>query len=273
VDNYIAAVREFAPAMRRADRSIKLAACGSGGFNLDWNRRVIQSCAELVDYLSIHHYENPDRFAEGPGAYEDFFHHTAAIIAESGNPKLKIYCSEWNAQSTDWRTGLYAGGLLNAFERCGDFFEIGGPALFLRHVSAAAWDNAFINFDQCSWFPAPNYVVMQLWRRHYAPHRIELEGDDAGLNSVATKSDDGRTIYLKCVNPQASPAQASVTVPDGPAPTAASMQMVAPGSLRARNTLDKPHAVRAERGDVRLEGRDLQFTLPPLSAAVVVIER
>ena len=28
--------------------------------------------------------------------------------------------SEWNAQSTDWGTGLYAGGLLNAFERCED---------------------------------------------------------------------------------------------------------------------------------------------------------
>jgi alpha-N-arabinofuranosidase len=273
VDNYIAAVKKFAPAMRRADRSIRLAACGSGGFNLDWNRRVIEDCAELIDYLSIHHYENPDRFAEGPYNYERFIRQTGEIIAGSKNPELKIYCSEWNAQSTDWRTGLYAGGLLNAFERCGDVFEIGGPALFLRHISATAWDNAFINFDQCSWFPAPNYVVMQLWRQHYAPHRIELEGDDAGLNSVATKSQDGRTVYLKCVNPKSSPAEVMLSVADGPAPTSATMQMVAPDSLRARNTLDRPEAVRVRPGNVRLEGRRLQFALPPLSAAVVAVER
>jgi alpha-N-arabinofuranosidase len=99
---------------------------------------------------------------------------------------LKIYVSEWNAQSTDWRTGLYCGGLLNAFERCGDVLEIGGPALFFRHFSASGWDNAFVNFDHRTWFPAPNYVVMKLWRDHFCPQRIELAGERRELNVVAT---------------------------------------------------------------------------------------
>ena len=167
---YSDAVCKIAPLMRKADPSIKLAACGSAGYGKDgnglpWNQVVIERCAGLVEYLSIHHYENPDQFADGPRRYEEFFRWTADLIKRSKNPNLKIYVSEWNAQSTDWRTGLYAGGLLNAFERCGDSLEIGGPALFLRHVSASAWDNAFVNFDQRSWFPAPNYVVMKLWRR------------------------------------------------------------------------------------------------------------
>ncbi len=91
------------------------------------------------------------------------------MIAKSANPNVKLYMSEWNAQSTDWRTGLYAGGFLNAAERNGDVLGMAGPALFLRHVSARAWDNAFVNFDHRRWFPAPNYVVMKLWRGHYAP--------------------------------------------------------------------------------------------------------
>src|SRR5205823_9413225 len=127
-------------------------------------------------YLSIHHYEDPDRFAEGPGVLERFIRETGKLIADSKNPGVKIYDSEWNAQSTDWRTGLYAGGILNVFERCGDLVEIGAPALLLRHVSAREWDNALINFDQCTWFPAPNYVVMKLWRDHYAPERIAVHG-------------------------------------------------------------------------------------------------
>ena len=272
VDNYIAAVKKFAPAMRQADPSVKLAACGSGGFNLDWNRRVIEGCAELIDYLSIHHYESPDRYAEGPYNYERFIRQTGEIIAGSKNPKLKIYCSEWNAQSTDWRTGLYAGGLLNAFERCGDVFEIGGPALFLRHVSATAWDNAFINFDASSWFPAPNYVVMKLWREHYAPYRVELEGESEGLNSVATKSQDGRTVYLKCVNPRPAAAGVSLRLAGEAIPAGGTMRIVAPGSLEARNTLARPHTVRPETGGLRIEEGTVRCTVPALSAVVIALQ-
>ncbi len=272
VDNYIESIKKFAPAMRRAWPSIKLAACGSGGFDLTWNRRVIEECADLIDYISIHHYESPDRFAEGPYNYERFIKQTGEMIAKSKNPKLTIYCSEWNAQSTDWRTGLYAGGVLNCFERCGDIFEIGGPALFLRHVSATGWDNAFINFDQSSWFPAPNYVVMKLWREHYAPHRIAIEPEVKTLNAVATKAQDGRTLYVKCVNPGEAPANVSLTLTGKRVPTRATMQLVAPGSLKARNTLDRPGAVRVEPATVRVEQGAMKFTLPALSAGVVTIE-
>jgi alpha-N-arabinofuranosidase len=271
IEPYIAAVNRFAPAMRKADPSIKLAACGSGGFDLDWNRSMIGGCGRVIDYLSIHHYEDPDRFADGPANYERFIRQTGQIIAQSANPRLKIDCSEWNAQSTNWRTGLYAGGVLNAFERCGDVFEIGGPALFLRHVSATAWDNAFINFDQSSWFPAPNYVVMQLWRNHYAPSRIEITGDVDKLNVVATKSQDGRTLHVKCVNPQPSAATVSLNLAEDRKPATAAMQIVAPGSLDARNTLARPDAIRAEPAPVQMDGGTMRFSMPGLSAGVVTI--
>ncbi len=271
-DNYIAAIKRFAPVMRQADPSIKLAACGSNRFDLTWNRRIIEGAGDLFDYISIHSYESPDRYADGPYNYERFIRQTGDIIAKSSNPRMKIYCSEWNAQSTDWRTGLYAGGVLNCFERCGDVFEIGGPALFLRHVSATAWDNAFINFDQCSWFPAPNYVVMQLWRNHYAPSRIEITPESDALNTVATKSQDGKTLYVKSVNAGRSAIAVSLKLADGVPPASAKIEIVAPGSLAARNTLGNPQTVQAKPGEVRIENGVMRLTLPDLSAAVVTIE-
>ncbi|MCU0873785.1 MAG: DUF1080 domain-containing protein [Pirellulaceae bacterium] len=274
-ETYAEWVNRFAPAMRQADASIKLAACGSagygdGGHGLAWNRVLIERCADKVDYLSIHHYESPDRYADGPRAYEAFFRKTGDLIAASKNPELKIYVSEWNAQSTDWRTGLYCGGLLNAFERCGDVLEIGGPALFLRHVSASGWDNAFVNFDHRTWFPAPNYVVMKLWREHYAPHRVALEGETAPLNAVATKSADGKTLYFKAVNPsdEAVPVQLQLA---GGAAGKATLQVVAPGDLAARNTLEARDAVQPKPAAVQQNGATLRFTLPPLSCGVVVL--
>jgi alpha-N-arabinofuranosidase len=179
--------------------------------------------------------------------------------------------SEWNAQSTDWRTGLYAGGILNAFERNGEVMGLAGPALFLRHVSAAAWDNAFINFDHRTWFPAPNYVVMKLWRDHYAPLRVALSGDPGPVNAVATKTEDGARIVFKAVNPSDKAVPMTVTIGGDFSPKDATLTLVAPGSLEARNTLDRPDAVRPEPGPAAREGRTVSFTLPPMSAGVLTI--
>ncbi|MCR4411436.1 MAG: DUF1080 domain-containing protein [Thermoguttaceae bacterium] len=275
---YADAVCRIAPRMKKADPSIKLAACGSAGYGdkgngLEWNREIIQRCAELIDYLSIHHYEDPNRFAQGPRDYEAFFRKTGELIRKSKNPNLKIDVSEWNAQSTDWRTGLYAGGLLNGFERTGDVLEIGGPALFLRHVSAKAWDNAFVNFDHRTWFPAPNYVVMKLWRDHYAPERVELAGDAGPLNAVATRSADGRMLVVKAVNPAKTAVAVELTVAPGFRPGGSKLTLVAPGDLKARNTLERPDAVRPTPGTIEARGQTLRFTLPGLSAGALRVDR
>jgi alpha-N-arabinofuranosidase len=272
VDSYIEAVKRFAPAMKKKDPTIKIIACGSGGFDNEWNRRVIEDCGELIDYLSIHHYEGPEQFAKGPLNYENFIRRTGEIISKSKNPNLKIYCSEWNAQSIDWRTGLYAGGVLNGFERCSDVFEIAGPALFLRHTSATAWNNAFINFDHTGWFPAPNYVVMKLWRDNFAPNRIGLEGDDKGLNIIATKSQDGKTVYLKAVNPADKAVEVDLSVDEAYKIKKASLKIVAPGTLAAENTLEKPNSVRPENGKVEIDNQVIKFRLPSYSAAVLKID-
>ena len=274
---YAQRVLEVAPLMKKVDPSITLIACGSGGMGrrnrngMEYNRMVIERCAHMLDYISIHHYENAGRFAEGPRDYEVFFREIGELIKKSRNPNLKIYVSEWNAQSTDWRTGLYCGGLLNAFERCGDILTMGGPALFLRHTSATAWDNAFINFDNRTWFPAPNYVVMKLWRDHYAPYRIDVTGEMNDLNIVGTKSSDGKNLYLKCVNSSNVSKKIQLNFSQGFKPDSASMKFVSSASLASRNSLDKPGHVSAARKEVPIHNGNVNFALPAYSAAVVTI--
>jgi len=273
---YAEQVLRIAPLMRKADPSIKLAACGSGGMGrnnrngMPYNRTVIERCAHVLDYISIHHYESPNRFARGPNDYEVFFREVGELIVRSKNPDLKIYVSEWNAQSTDWRTGLYCGGLLNAFERCGDILEMGGPALFLRHVSATAWDNAFINFDQSAWFPAPNYVVMKLWRDHYAPERIAVSGETESLNVVATRRSRDAEVIVKIVNPGTENVPLKMALPLKV--SAAYARVVAPGGLDSRNTLAQPDRVTPEDLAVRIDGQSVSTDLPALSAAVVTLK-
>lgn len=273
IEAYIAKVKEFAPAMRAKAKElgtpIRIIACGGSGFDMRWNRALIDACAPLMDYISVHHYEDPDNFGSAIARYEKLLIELAECISRSANPAMEIYNSEWNAQSTDWRTGLYAGGLLNAYERQGRKFTLGGPALFLRHTSAGAWDNAFINFDHTGWFPAPNYVVMKLWWDNFAPKFLPVSGDAQGCNIVATRSADGGTLVIKAVNPKDQGTSVEIELKGGFAPKTASMQVVAPGSLGARNTLADPAAVRPETGVVRLNGTRARFDLPAYAAAVI----
>jgi len=270
-------VLEFAPAMRAKAQElgtpIKLLACGGNRFDMNWNRRIIDACAPLIDYISIHNYEDPQNFDSGVKRYEDLLVELAKYIEGCANPDLEIYNSEWNAQSTDWRTGLYAGGLLNAYERQGAKFTLGGPALFLRHTSAGAWDNAFINFDHTGWFPAPNYVVMKLWWDNFAPKFLPVEGDQKGCNIVATRSDDDDTIVIKAVNPLERSVNVGVSLDGRFRVTESAMQLVAPGSLQARNTLAAPDVVHVESAPVEIDRRQVRFELPAQSTAVVRLNR
>ena len=272
--NYIAIVRQFVPPMKKMDRGIQISVCGSGGLapdgrGLAWNTEVITGCAELFDYLSIHHYETPRDFVEGPAKFARFWRETGKLIAVSKNPKIKIFVSEWNAQSIDWRTGLYCGGILNAFERESDIVAMATPALWLRHVSAPDWDNAFINFDSCGWFPAPNYVVMKLWREHFAPNLLAIEGDPGPLNVIAAKGD---YLTLKAVNPGTTAVPVEVTVKPVFTIGYAEFVLVNPGSLEARNSLANANQVHPASDDVKLNGQTVHFTMPPLSAGVITLK-
>jgi alpha-N-arabinofuranosidase len=274
---YIARVQLFAPAMRAKAAElgvpIYLIAVGSGGYDQSWNQDILNGCASLIDYISVHYYEDPSGFKSGPVNYENYLINLAGRIAASANPDIKIYNSEWNAQSTDWRTGLFAGGILNAYERQGANFKIGGPALFLRHTSASGWDNAFINFDHTGWFAAPNYVVMKLWRDHYAPYRVQTSGDDNNLNVVSVLSEDGQTLTIRVVNPDAQDKSLAFEIDSSFVPETAVMHYVAPGSLYARNTLAQPNAVHVEAKVVGLNGQALRLRMPAYSAGVISVQK
>lgn len=269
-DDYAEMVRQFVPAMKQVDPSIKTIACGSGQLGDHWSEgdiAIIEKAADVVDYLSVHHYENPDHFADGPANEEKFFAGLGERIRNSKNPNLKLFVSEWNAQSTDWRTGLYAGGILNMFER-NSLVTMASPALFLRHVTAPAWDNALINFDNQSWFPAPNYVVMKLYHDHFAPSLLKVDGDAAGLNVDATKSADGKRVVVKLVNPSDAARDVSIDL-SGFTPGNATLQLIAPDNLSSRNTMEHPDFVHPVAAKVAREGQALRVSMPRWSVAVL----
>lgn len=267
---YAEITRIFSIAMKKRYPDVKIIGCGCGrlgreGVGLD--SIMIHDVAEYIDYISPHYYQTLNKYGtDGVEEYGRYLDKLAAWIDKSKNPDMKIYLSEWNLEGIDMRTGLFAGGFLNRLERTPKL-EMAAPALFLRHTSATGWNNAFINFDQNGWFPAPNYVVLKLWREYFLPNRVALEGDTGELNVIATVSDNKKQICLKMVNPTDKPI--SVKVKGGTNLGTPVWEVVSSSSLSDSNSMICPDKIKVEKKAVDFIGKDIRIVLPSYSASIL----
>ena len=299
---YITVINNFIPAMRSkmaalnlqlvtdgyaADTisaaNLKIGVCGCYAYNTgdgqsgytDYLTPFINNNTRF-DFISLHYYngllETLD-YTNDPPRYEQFINTIPAKFAAStANKNAKVYVSEWNPMCNDWRNGLYAGGILNGFERSGSVCQMSCPALFLRSVTAGSWDNALVNFDHKTWYPAPNYVIMKLYHDNFAPNRVQLTGTPGTLNILATKSADNNTVIVKAVNPVNLTRTVNLTVNSSFTVQGATAYLVdAGGNLNANNTLATPHAIWPQPATVRRIGQQVSIDLPRYTVAVVKI--
>ncbi|MBX2922503.1 MAG: DUF1080 domain-containing protein [Chitinophagaceae bacterium] len=274
-DDYVEIIQRYAPAMRKKYPGITIIACGSGAMSkqaLPLDTAVITKAAEYVDMISIHYYEELNKFQTGIKDLRNFIGGLTTMIKASANPQMKIFWSEWNLTGTDMRTGLYAGAILNEFEK-DSMVQMACPALWLRHTSATGWDNAFINFDHKGWFAAPNYVVMKLWRDHYAPNRLVTTYDNEQVNIVATSTEDNKTIYIKLVNASDKEQSLQINIEGNISSGNVNMELVAADRLNLANTMSNKGAVKSVSKQLQINQNKIQVALPKYSASVITVNK
>ena len=253
--------------MRKVDPDIKIIVCG--GFGTD--KEFFNRSGNYFDYVSLHHYERVNGYATGPSKLAELYDKYAKMIAGCPNPNIKLYISEWNLNSIDWRTGLFAGGFLNVCERQ-PVVEMGAAALFIRRTDAPDWNNAFINFDYKSLFVAPNYVVTKLWHDNFSKYRLAYTGETDSLSISTTLSEDGRKVIVKIVNPTAKTYNLTVNG-DWKSLTDAGYDFIAPGSLTIANSMESPNAVSVEKKKIVPAGNTVLLTVAPISAGVLTLSK
>jgi alpha-N-arabinofuranosidase len=269
IEKYEAAVREFSTAMRKVDPTIKILVCG--GFGTDTDKEFLDRSGNYFDYMSLHHYERENGYATGPGRLGAQYDQYADMIASCPNPNIKLYISEWNLQSIDWRTGLFAGGFLNMCEKR-PVVEMGAAALFIRRTDAPEWNNAFINFDYKGVFVAPNYLVTKLWHDNFSRYRLDYTGETGNLSISTTLSEDGRSVVVKITNPTENSFDLVVNG-DWKLLIGAWYQFIAPGSLSAANSMEEPDAVKVETRNVTPVNDSVTLTVVPYSVGVLKLEK
>jgi alpha-N-arabinofuranosidase len=282
---YAGKVKEYSKALRAKDPTIKIIACGGCSYDNDknrtlgWNQTLIDEAATDFDYLSIHYYngiEVPRDYVDDPRRYENYIRdELAPMIAKSKNPKMLVYCSEWGMMTSGWPSGLYTGGILNGFERLNGLLTMSCPAVWLQKVSkekpSPRWGSCSIIFDHATSFGAPMHEVLVLWRDVFQPKRLAVLGPEEPLNVVAATSLDGKTVTFKAVNTGPEAVAVTVVIDGSQKIKSAEMQLIAPGSTGAKNTLTKPDTIKAAPAPVAVKGKTLKFTLPAVSVGAVTV--
>ncbi len=267
IDRYEKCVRDFSTEMRKIDPSIKIIACG--GFRED--EQFIKRSGSYFDYLSLHHYEQQGGYATGPARLGQQYDRYAKMIADGPNPNIKLFISEWNLNSIDWRTGLFAGGFLNMCESR-DVVAMGAAALFIRRTDAPDWNNAFINFDYKDLFKAPNCQVTELWYDHFSKYRLTFSGETGNISVSITLSENGSDVIVKLVNPTEEPATLRIKG-DWIGVSSAEFDYYAPGSLTTANSMENKNAIELKQTIAKTEGNDVLLNVPALSAGVLTITK
>jgi alpha-N-arabinofuranosidase len=275
-DKYAETAALFAQAIKKADSSAQIIVCGSAGLGregigMEWNKKILETCSSFANYIGIHHYESSKNVKEGPDNFERFIAELNQSIRQSSNPNLKIFISEWNAQSTDWRTGLYCASMLNVFER--NDVAAAFPSLLLRHTSAPAWDNAFINFDNNTWYAAPNYLVTRLWRSNFGGKRILVTSDSSELSISASANAKGEKIFVKVVNPGSEARTVKLKLVSAQKLEKADLKIIAPGAINARNSFSNPNRVDVSEAKIEYADSAFHFVMPPISAGIVILQK
>ncbi|MDR1938536.1 MAG: alpha-L-arabinofuranosidase [Tannerellaceae bacterium] len=267
IEKYELALRTFSTAMRKIDPHIKIIACG--GFPDD--EGLLNRSGSYFDYLSLHHYEGANGYATGPARLGQQYNKYATMIAACPNPNIKLYISEWNLNSIDWRTGLFAGGFLNMCERT-PVVEMGAAALFIRRTDAPDWNNAFINFDYKDVFVAPNYLITKLWYDNFSKYRLAYTGETGDLNISTTLSENGSKVIVKIVNPMQTSRNLTIKG-DWKGILSAGYTYYASSSLNTANSMENKNTLSLHTKDIHPEKNTINLSIDPLSAGIILIEK
>jgi alpha-N-arabinofuranosidase len=176
-------------------------------------------------------------------------------------------------------SALYAGRLLNVFERSGNVDMTAVSDL------VNGWSGGIIQASRHETFVTPTYLVIRLCNDTLGRDRLaapvvsptfdsSIEGTGVPvLDAVATRSADGSRLYVRAVNTSRVRAlTVAVTVTGTRVGAGGTMQTVTGDSFEAANSFRTPQAVTMRTRSLQ-SGTAFTVGLPPHSVSVLMLPR
>ena len=175
-------------------------------------------------------------------------------------------------------SALYGARLMNVFERRSSLIAMSAVSDLVN-----GWPGGIIQATRDRLFVTPIYLVNQLYASHVGAERLStrvagptfsVSGEQTRvdtIDAVASRSADGRTIFLKAINTDLQRAvTARVTVRNARVSPTARLEQVVADSVTAVNGFATPDAVRIARSSIST-GATFSFELPAHSVTVVTL--
>jgi alpha-N-arabinofuranosidase len=283
--NYI----RYEKAMHAVDPTLELIACGDN--DMDWNRTVLRDAGSRIDYLSIHHYYgtremegDPLNLMARPLRLERFYRSVGDMIREVVPERpIKLVINEWGLslpveQEYSMDAALYAGRLMNVFERSGDLVAMSAVSDLVN-----GWPGGIIQANRHGLFLSSTYLVNKLYATRLGRRRLESavicpvfdttkEGRSVPvLDVVVSRSTDGNLLFIKAVNTDRQESlETRVSLSGVNVGANGRLESVRSRSPGAFNSFATPNDVTIETEEIPA-GPDFTVALPPASVSVITL--
>ncbi len=167
---------------------------------------------------------------------------------------------------------------MNVFERRSDVVAMSAVSDLVN-----GWPGGIIQASRHGLFVTPTYLVNQLYATHLGAERLAAKIDGPTFSStregkhvplvdiVASRSADGRKIFLKAVNTDMQrPLTARIRVRGARVSPSAVVERVVANSLTAANGFATPDAVKLTRRSIEA-GATFSLELPRHSVSVLTL--
>jgi alpha-N-arabinofuranosidase len=283
--NYV----RYHQSMRARDSTLQFIAVGDN--DLGWNRTLLRTAGDSVDYLAIHHYYGRKEMAGDernlmarPLHYERFYGDLKKLLHKeaTGRP-IRLHINEWGLDLPESRqysmdAALYGARLMHVFERKSPFVAMSAVSDLVN-----GWPGGIIQATRDGLFVKPVYYVNLLYNQYRGQDRLKttVEGPTVDtsregtgvpvLDAVASRSANGSELYVKIINTEPTrtiPArielQGALARPD------ADWHLIRGEDRDTHNSFATPDAIRP-RHEVIHAGSCFEVALPPRSVSVLVL--
>ncbi len=280
----------YARAMRAVDPSIKLIAVGDN--DMTWNRTVLKAAGASIDYLAIHHYYSRRdmggddlNLMARPLHYERFYGEVERLIRELAPGRdIKLAINEWGLDLPVERqysmdSALYGARLMNVFERRGDLVEMSAVSDLVN-----GWPGGIIQANRHSLFVSPLYRVVKLYNERRGSEQLAAtvegrsfdttrEGKNVPvLDAAASRSADGRKIFVKLVNTDRERAlETTVEVAGARVTGGAVIETITTHTPARMNSFQTPNAVDVRGRQLNAGAGGFKVLLPKQSVSVITL--
>ena len=283
-------LNRYVEKMKAVDPSIKIIATGDN--NLEWNRTVLTIAGKNIDYLAVHHYYGEHEMKGDvhnlwahPLSYEGFYRQMLRMLRDLAPGRdIKLAINEWNTflpvpRQHSMESALYAARLMNVFERSGDLVQMSAVSDMVN-----GWPGGVIQASRHGVFVTPTYLVNELYASHLGRERLSstlesptfdstLEGKAVPtIDAVASRSIDGKQIFIKAVNTDpANAVTTKVSFAGAQVLTQARIETLNSNELAASNDFSHPDSVHVSTSKISA-GPVFTVTLPEHSVSVITLE-